>query len=37
MDLANALKTEISRLARKELRAQLELLKRSAGQLPHAA
>jgi len=31
-DLANALKTEISRLARKELRAQLEPLKRSAAQ-----
>ena len=31
-DLAQALKTEISRLTRKELRAQLEPLKRSAAQ-----
>ncbi|KQZ39653.1 hypothetical protein [Duganella sp. Root1480D1] len=31
-DLAHALKTEISRLARKELRAQLEPLKKSAAQ-----
>ncbi|MTW10147.1 hypothetical protein GM658_05985 [Pseudoduganella eburnea] len=31
-DLANALKTEITRLARKELKAQLEPLKRSAAQ-----
>lgn len=31
-DLANALKTEIARLARKELKAQLEPLKRSAAQ-----
>lgn len=31
-DLANALKVEISRLARKELRTQLEPLKRSAAQ-----
>lgn len=31
-DLANALKTEVSRLARKELKAQLEPLKRSAAQ-----
>jgi len=31
-ELANALKTEISRLARKELKAQLEPLKRSAAQ-----
>jgi DNA-binding transcriptional regulator YiaG len=31
-DLANALKAEISRLARKELRAQLEPLKRSTAQ-----
>lgn len=31
-DLANSLKAEISRLARKELRTQLEPLKRSAAQ-----
>lgn len=31
-DLAHVLKTEISRLARKELRAQLEPLKKSAAQ-----
>lgn len=31
-DLANALKTEISRLARKELRAHLEPVKRSVAQ-----
>jgi DNA-binding transcriptional regulator YiaG len=31
-DLAHALKTEVSRLARKELRAQLEPLRKSAAQ-----